>query len=68
MIMIIIVVVVVVIKTILLDIFLIYISFVIPKVPYTPPCPAPQPTHFLSLAFPCPGAYNICKTKVLSSQ
>ena len=41
-----------------------------PKVPYTLPCPAPQPTHsyFLALAFPCTGAYNLCKTKGLSSQ
>jgi hypothetical protein len=33
-------------KQILLDMFFIYISNAIPKVPYTPPpCPAPQPTH-----------------------
>jgi hypothetical protein len=43
----------------LLDIFFIYISNDIPKVPYTlPPHPAPQPTHscFLALAFPYTGA------------
>jgi hypothetical protein len=51
----------------LLDIFFIYISNAIPKVPYTFPCPAPQPTHshFLALAFPCTGAYNLRKTKGL---
>jgi hypothetical protein len=40
----------------LLDIFFIYISNAILKVPYTPsPCPAPLPTHshFLALVFPC---------------
>jgi hypothetical protein len=49
----------------LLDIFFIYISNAIPKVPYTLPCPAPLPTHshFLALAFTCPGAYKVCKTK-----
>jgi hypothetical protein len=39
----------------LLDIFFIYISNAIPKIPYTtPPRPAPLPTHshFLALAFP----------------
>jgi hypothetical protein len=53
----------------LLDIFFIYISNAIPKVPYTIPCPASQPTHshFLALAFPCTGAYNLHKTKGLSS-
>ena len=32
------------------------------------PCPAPQPTHscFLTLTFPCTGAYNLQKTKGLS--
>jgi hypothetical protein len=58
--------------TFLLDMFFIYISNAIPKVPYTlpSPCPAPQPTHscFLALAFPCTGAYNLRKTKDLSSQ
>ena len=41
-----------------------------PKIPYPlPPPPAPQPTHscFLALAFPYTGAYNLCKTKGLSS-
>jgi hypothetical protein len=49
----------------LLDIFFIYISNAIPKVPYTLPSPAPLPTHshFLALAFPCTGAYKVCKTK-----
>jgi hypothetical protein len=52
--------------TFLLDIFFIYISNAILKVPYTLPCPVPQPTysHFLTLtlAFPCTGAYNLHKT------
>ena len=42
----------------LLDIFFIYISNVILKVPYTLPAPC-SPTHhshFLALAFPCTGA------------
>jgi hypothetical protein len=51
----------------LLDIFFIYISNATPKVPYTspPPHPAHIPTHshFLALAFPCTGAYKVCKTK-----
>jgi hypothetical protein len=51
----------------LLDVFFIYISNAIPKVPYTlpPSCPAPLPTHshFLALAFPCTEAYKVCKTK-----
>jgi hypothetical protein len=54
----------------LLDIFFIYISNAILKVPYTLPLP-PSPTiHscFPGLAFPCTGAYNLCKTKGLSSQ
>jgi hypothetical protein len=52
----------------LLDIFFIYISTAIPKAPYTLP-PVPQPTHsrFLALAFPYTGAYDLCKTKGLSS-
>ena len=47
----------------LLDIHFIYISNAIPKVPYT------QPTHscFLAQAFPCTGAYDLCKTEGLSS-
>jgi hypothetical protein len=51
--------------TFLLDIFFIYISNFIPKVPYTFPRPAPLPTHshFLALAFPWTGAYKVCKTK-----
>jgi hypothetical protein len=54
----------------LLDIFFIYISNAIPKVPYTLLAPsAPQPTHccFLAMAFPCTGAYNLRKTKGFSS-
>jgi hypothetical protein len=54
----------------LLDIFFIYISTAIPKVPYTSPPPpprrpAPLPTHsrFLTLAFPCTGTYKVCNTK-----
>jgi hypothetical protein len=45
-------------KQFLLDIFFIYITNAIPKGPYTPPCPAPEPTHscFLALVFPCTGA------------
>jgi hypothetical protein len=52
------------------DIFFVYISYAIPKAPYTLPRPAPQTTHsrFLALAFPCIGAYDLCKTKGLSSQ
>jgi hypothetical protein len=54
----------------LLDIFFIYISNANPKVPYTFPLPASQPTHscFLALTFPCTGAYDLCKTKGLSFQ
>jgi hypothetical protein len=49
----------------LLDIFFIYISNAIPKVPYTLLRLAPLSTHshFLALAFPCTGAYKVCKTK-----
>jgi hypothetical protein len=52
-------------KNYLLDIFFIYISNAIPKVPYTLSCPAPLHTnpHFLALAFPCTEAYKVCKTK-----
>ena len=34
------------------------------KIPISSHHPAPLPTHthFLALAFPCPGAYNVCKT------
>jgi hypothetical protein len=41
-----------------------------PKIPYTlPPPPTPQPTHsqFLALPFLYTGAYNLHKTKGLSS-
>jgi hypothetical protein len=43
----------------LLGIFLIYISNAIPKVPHTLP---PTYSHFLALAFPCTGAYKVCKS------
>jgi hypothetical protein len=50
----------------LLDIFFIYISNVIPKVPYTLPLPCP-PAHPLPLLGPgIPlywGIYKVCKTK-----
>jgi hypothetical protein len=47
----------------LLAIFLVYIFNAIPKVPHTHP-PNPLPTHlpFLALAFPCTGAYKVCKS------
>ena len=40
-----------------------------PKSPIPSPSPDAQPTHscFLALAFRCTGAYNLCKTKGLSS-
>jgi hypothetical protein len=46
----------------LLDIFFIYISNAIPKVPHTLPPPTPLPTHshFLALVFPCTEAYKVC--------
>jgi hypothetical protein len=49
----------------LLDIFFIYISNAILKVPYTLTPLAPLPTHsyFLALAFPCTEAYKVCKIK-----
>jgi hypothetical protein len=49
----------------LLDIFFIYISNAILKVPYTLPRPAPLPTHshFFALVFPCTEAYKVCKIK-----
>jgi hypothetical protein len=50
-------------KYFLLGIFLIYISNAIPKVPHTvPPTPLPTHSHFLALAFPCTGAYKVCKS------
>jgi hypothetical protein len=57
-------------KQFLLDIFFIYISNAILKVPYTLPLPC-SPTHplpLLALAFPYTAAYNLHKTKGLSSQ
>jgi hypothetical protein len=56
-------------KQFLLDIFFIYISNAILRVPFTLPGPAPKPTYslFLALAFPCTGAYNLRKRKGLSS-
>jgi hypothetical protein len=49
----------------LLDIFFIYISNAILKVPYTlpPPCSPTHPLPLPALAFPCTGAYKVCKTK-----
>jgi hypothetical protein len=46
-----------------LGIFLLYIFNAMPKVPHTHP-PNPLPTHspFLTLGFPCTGAYKVCKT------
>jgi hypothetical protein len=40
-----------------------------PRPPIPSPHPAPQPTysHILALAFPCTGAYDLRKTKGLSS-
>jgi hypothetical protein len=51
--------------SILLDIFFIYISNVIPKVTYALPYLAPLPTHshYLALVFPYNGACKVCKTK-----
>jgi hypothetical protein len=51
----------------LLDIFLIYISNAIPKVPYTLP-PALLPNPPTPASWPCTGAYDLRKTKGLSSQ
>jgi hypothetical protein len=47
----------------LLGVFLVYIFNAIPKVPHTHH-PTPLPTHspFLALAFPCTGAYKVCKS------
>jgi hypothetical protein len=51
-------------KIFLLDIFFIYISNAILKVPYTlpPPC-SPTHSNLLVLVFPCTGAYKVCNTK-----
>jgi hypothetical protein len=49
--------------------YFLYIQFklqmISQKLPIPSPCPAPLSTHFhfLALAFPCIGAYKICKTK-----
>jgi hypothetical protein len=53
----------------LLENFFIYISNVIPKVPYTLPlpCSPTNPLLLLALAFPCIGAYDLGKTKGLYS-
>ena len=53
----------------LLDIFFIYISNVIPKVPYSLTHLASQPihSHFLALVVPCAQAHDLCKTKGPSS-
>jgi hypothetical protein len=60
---------IVVVGPFLLDIFFTHITNAIPKAPYILPFTAPQPTHthFLSLAFSCIGAYDLHKTKGLSS-
>jgi hypothetical protein len=53
----------------ILDIFFIYISNDVLKVPYTLPLPC-SPTHhsdFMALAFPCTGAYKLRKTNGLFS-
>jgi hypothetical protein len=48
----------------LLRIFLNYISNAIPKSPIpSPPTPLPTDSHFLAVAFPCTGAYKVCKSK-----
>jgi hypothetical protein len=54
-------------KQFLLDIFFIYISNAIPKSPIPALLPNPPIPRFLALAFPCTGAYNLPKTKGLSS-
>jgi hypothetical protein len=55
-------------KAILVDIFFIYIPNAIPKAPNTLPLPCtPTHSHFLALAFPCTGAYDLHNTKGLSS-
>jgi hypothetical protein len=47
----------------LLGIFLIYTSNAIPKVPHTlPSTPLPTHSYFLSLTFPCTGAYKVYKS------
>ena len=54
----------------LLDIFFIYISNAIPFPSFlfeSPLYPPPTHSHFLALAFPCTGVYNLHKTKGLSS-
>jgi hypothetical protein len=49
----------------LLDIFFIYISNAILKVPYTlpPPCSPTHPLLLLGPGIPCTGAYKVCNTK-----
>jgi hypothetical protein len=47
----------------LLDVFFIYISSAIPKVPHTlPSTPLPTYSHYLALVFPCTEAYRVFKT------
>jgi hypothetical protein len=47
----------------LLGIFLIYISNAIQKFPHTlPHKPLHTDAHCLALAFPCTGAYKVCKS------
>jgi hypothetical protein len=52
-------------RNFLLDIFFIYNSNAIPKVPCTFPTTLLPclPIPLLALAFPCTGAYKVCKTK-----
>jgi hypothetical protein len=45
-----------------LGICLIYISNAMPKVPHTHTPPLPIHSPFLALAFPCTGAYKVCKS------
>jgi hypothetical protein len=50
-------------KYFLLRIYLNYISNAIPKVPHNlAPTSLPTHSHFLALAFPCTGAYKVCKS------
>ena len=52
-------------KKFLLDIFFVYISNAIPKVPYTLPlhCSPTPYSCLLALSFPCTGAYKVYKNK-----
>jgi hypothetical protein len=48
-----------------LGIFFIYISNAVPKVHYTLPLPQLTHSHFLALAFPCTGAYDLHKILIV---